>query len=133
MFAPAATGSGASTFEIDRIGVEFTVTVTGAPAVGAVSFESIWKLLLLITVPFAGLGAAVFDSVRTGVEVTVVVAAGPTCGRVSLLSIVQPVSVITVPFDSGELTRTVSVTDPDEPAFTLPTFQVTTPPATDPD
>src|SRR5438093_877597 len=87
MFAPAATGSGASTFEIDRIGVEFTVTVTGAPAVGAVSFESIWKL----------------------------------------------VSVITVPFDSGELTRTVSVTDPDEPAFTLPTFQVTTPPATDPD
>src|SRR2546427_10581614 len=53
MFAPAATGSGASIFEIDRIGVEFTVTVTGAPAVGAVSFESIWKLPLLITVPFA--------------------------------------------------------------------------------
>src|SRR6266568_1212126 len=53
MFAPAATGSGASIFEIDRIGVEFTVTVTGAPAVGAVSFESIWKLLLSITVPLA--------------------------------------------------------------------------------
>src|SRR5438128_1499201 len=87
MFAPAATGPGAAIFEIDRIGVEFTVTVTGAPAVGAVSFESTWKLLLVITVPFA----------------------------------------------SGEFTLTVSVTEPDEPAFTFPIFQVTTPPATEPD
>src|SRR6266699_1823834 len=82
---------------------------------------------------FTGLGAAVFDTFRTGAEVTVVVAFGPVCGSDSLLSIVQPVLVITVPFASGEFTLTVSVTEPDEPAFTLPTFQVTMPPATEPD
>src|SRR5438445_350255 len=87
MFAPAATGSGASIFEIDRIGV----------------------------------------------EVTVAVAFGPVGGSDSLLSIVQPVLVITVPFASGKFTLTVSVTEPDEPAFTLPIFHVTTPPATEPD
>src|SRR2546426_294881 len=80
-----------------------------------------------------GFGAAVFETLRTGAEATVVVAFGPVCGSDSLLSMVQPVLVITVPFARGELTLTVRVTVPDEPAFTLPTFQVTTPPAREPD
>src|SRR3989442_10023873 len=74
-----------------------------------------------------GSGASVFDRVRTGAEVTVVVAFGPVCGRDSLLSMVQPVFVITVPLARGLFTRTTSCTDPDDPAFTFPTFQVTTP------
>src|SRR6266571_3992724 len=75
-----------------------------------------------------GSGESVLDRVRTGAAVTVVVAFGPVCGSDSLLSMVQPVLVMTVPLASGLLTRTTSWTDPDVPAFRLPTFQVTTPP-----
>src|SRR5213594_3399273 len=79
-----------------------------------------------------GSGASVFDRVSTGAEVTVVVAFGPVCGNDSLLSMVHPVLVITVPLASGLFTWTTSCTDPEEPAFTLPTFQVTTPAASVP-
>ena len=75
-----------------------------------------------------GSGESVLDRVSTGAAVTVVVAFGPVCGSDSLLSMVQPVLVMTVPLASGLLTRTTSWTDPDVPAFTLPTFQFTTPP-----
>ena len=40
MLFPAGTGSGASLFEIDRVGDDVTVVVIATPAVGAVSFES---------------------------------------------------------------------------------------------
>src|SRR5436309_628224 len=76
-----------------------------------------------------GSGASVFDRVRTGAEVTLVVAFGPVCGSDSLLSMVHPVLVITVPFASGLFTFTTSWTEPEDPALTLPTFQVTTPAA----
>src|SRR2546426_5496530 len=79
-----------------------------------------------------GSGESVLDRVSTGAEVTVVVAFGPVCGRDSLLSIVQPVLVMIVPFASGLITRTTSWTDPEDPAFTLPMFQVTTPAASVP-
>src|SRR5438093_716276 len=76
-----------------------------------------------------GSGASVFDRVRTGAEVTLVVAFGPVCGSDSLLSMVHPVLVITVPLASGLFTFTTSWTEPEDPALTLPTFQVTTPAA----
>src|SRR5256712_208737 len=79
-----------------------------------------------------GSGASVFDRVSTGAEVTVVVAFGPVCGNDSLLSMVHPVLVITVPLASGLFTRTTSCTDPEDPAFTAPTFQVTIPAASVP-
>src|SRR5947199_957024 len=53
MFAPATTGSGASVFEMFRVGVEATVVVIDAPAVGAVSLLSMLYVPLVMTVPFA--------------------------------------------------------------------------------
>src|SRR2546422_4253490 len=53
MALPAFTGSGASVLEMFSTGAELTVVVTAAPAVGAVSFESIWYEPLVMTVPFA--------------------------------------------------------------------------------
>src|SRR6266581_4675967 len=75
-----------------------------------------------------GSGASVFEIVSTGAEVTAVVASGPVCGSDSFVSIAQPVLVMTVPFASGLFTRRTSCTEPDAPALTVPTFQVTTPP-----
>src|SRR5437867_12228974 len=82
---------------------------------------------------FTGSGASVFAIARTGADVTVVLASGPVWASDWLLTTVQPVLVITVPLASGELTRTVRVTEPETPAFTLPMFQVTTPAARVPD
>ena len=42
MLLPATTGSGASVFEMVRVGVADTVVVTAAPDTGAVSLEVIW-------------------------------------------------------------------------------------------
>src|SRR2546428_11340494 len=53
MALPAFTGSGASVLEMFSTGAELTVVVTVAPAVGAVSFESIWYEPLVMIVPFA--------------------------------------------------------------------------------
>src|SRR5437016_4264735 len=53
MLVPAGTGSGASLFEMDRIGEEVTVVVMAAPAAGAVSLLSMLNVALVITVPFA--------------------------------------------------------------------------------
>src|SRR6266850_2530538 len=50
---PAATGSGASVFEMTRAGDELTVVVMAAPATGAVSLLSMAKVELVISVPFA--------------------------------------------------------------------------------
>src|SRR3989442_108323 len=52
-FAPAVTGSGASVADTVRTGVEVTVVVMAAPLTGAVSTESMLKVLLVITVPLA--------------------------------------------------------------------------------
>src|SRR5882762_4158236 len=51
MFAPAATGSGASVLEIVRTGEDETVVVMAAPANGVVSLESMLKAPLVMTVP----------------------------------------------------------------------------------
>src|SRR4029077_3569429 len=53
MLLPAFTGSGASVFEMISTGVDATVVVTAAPLTGAVSFELIWYVEFVITVPFA--------------------------------------------------------------------------------
>src|SRR2546428_4285595 len=53
MALPAFTGSGASVLEMFSTGLDVTVVVTVAPAVGAVSFESIWYEALVMIVPFA--------------------------------------------------------------------------------
>src|SRR5438093_725164 len=57
MFDPALTGSGAPVLEMFSPGAELTVVVTVAPAVGAVSFESISYAPLVRTVP---LGSGLF-------------------------------------------------------------------------
>src|SRR5438034_238317 len=49
----AATGSGASVAETVRTGAEVTVVVMATPLAGAVSNESMLKVLLVITVPLA--------------------------------------------------------------------------------
>src|SRR5881397_2183006 len=53
MFAPAAAGSGASVFEIERIGLAVTVVVASGPVCGRISLLSIVQPVLVITVPFA--------------------------------------------------------------------------------
>jgi len=53
MSLPAFTGSGASVLETFSTGEDETVVVTGAPATGAVSFESIVYEPFVMTVPFA--------------------------------------------------------------------------------
>src|SRR5436190_2144652 len=52
-FAPATTGSGASVADTVRTGAEVTVVVMATPLTGAVSTESMLKVLLVITVPLA--------------------------------------------------------------------------------
>src|SRR5207247_1616692 len=52
-FAPATTGSGASVADTVRTGAEVTVVVMATPLAGAVSTESMLKVLLVITVPLA--------------------------------------------------------------------------------
>src|SRR5438093_860699 len=53
MLLPAFTGSGASAFVIARTGAVDTVVGAIPPATGAVSFESMPYVALLMTVPFA--------------------------------------------------------------------------------
>src|SRR6266581_8981979 len=53
MLLPAATGSGASVFEMLSTGVEVTVVVSAAPFTGAASFDVSVYDPLVITVPFA--------------------------------------------------------------------------------
>src|SRR5436309_3020227 len=79
-----------------------------------------------------GSGASVFEMVRVGAEDTVVVSFGPVCGNASLLSMVHLVLVITVPLASVLFPGTPRCTDPEDPAFTAPTFQVTIPAASVP-
>src|SRR6267378_3818000 len=81
---------------------------------------------------FTGSGASVFEMLSTGAEVTVVVTAAPLVGAVSFEVTWYVALVITVPFGSGLVTCTTICTEPDEPAFSAPTFQVTTPPASVP-
>src|SRR5882672_2658297 len=81
---------------------------------------------------FTGSGASVLLMFITGAEDTVVVIAAPAVGAVSLLSTLWVALVITVPFASGLVTATTSCTDPEAPAATAPTFQVTTPAASVP-
>src|SRR5438093_48161 len=50
---PATAGSGASVFEMPRVGAEVTVVVMTAPATAAVSLLSMAYVELVITVPFA--------------------------------------------------------------------------------
>src|SRR5439155_1900356 len=79
-----------------------------------------------------GSGASVADTVRTGAEVTVVVMAAPLIGAVSAESMLYVPFEIAVPLASGELTRTVSVTEPEAPAASEPIDQVTTPVESEP-
>src|SRR2546426_6970529 len=53
MLLPALTGSGASPLEMARTGLDVTVVVIAAPAVGAVSVLSMLYVELVMTVPFA--------------------------------------------------------------------------------
>src|SRR6267378_2440253 len=53
MLAPAATGSGASVFEMLSTGAEVTVVVIEAPATGRVSLLSMLYVPLVMTVPLA--------------------------------------------------------------------------------
>src|SRR6185503_4103359 len=79
-----------------------------------------------------GSGASVLPMLSTGLDDTVVVIEAPLTGAVSLLSMLYVPLVITVPFASGLVTATTSCTDPEAPAATPPTFQVTTPAASVP-
>src|SRR5947208_1624934 len=76
-----------------------------------------------------GSGASVFERVRTGEEETGGAIGAPAVGAVSLLSMSKAALVITVPFARGLPTCTTSCTEPELPAFSAPTFQVTTPAA----
>src|SRR5215470_14249701 len=67
MFEPAFTGSGASVCEMFSVGDELTVVVIAAPAVGAVSFESMLNVPLVMTVPFVS-GLLVFTTSCTELE-----------------------------------------------------------------
>src|SRR5438093_1368062 len=53
MLLPAFTGSGASVCSVERSGGDETVVGAIPPATGAVSFESMPYVALLMTVPFA--------------------------------------------------------------------------------
>src|SRR5439155_1274849 len=64
---------------------------------------------------------------RVGADVTVVVMTAPATAAVSLLSMAYVELVITVPFARGLVARATSCTEPDDPAFNAPMFQVTTP------
>src|SRR6266850_2376589 len=53
MLLPATTGSGASVLLMLNTGIDDTVVVIAAPAIGAVSLLSMPYVALVITVPFA--------------------------------------------------------------------------------
>src|SRR5262245_46584950 len=67
MFEPAFTGSGASVLEMFSVGDELIVVVIDAPAVGAVSFESMLNVPLVMTVPFTS-GLLVFTTSCTELD-----------------------------------------------------------------
>src|SRR6266705_951922 len=70
--------------------------------------------------------------VTVGSEETVVLTEPPAAGAVSTESMLYVPSVMTVPFASGLATRTTSCTEPEAPAASGPTDQVTTPAESDP-
>src|SRR6267378_3247330 len=87
----------------------------------------------MLSVPAtAGSGASLLPMFRIGSDVTVVVIAAPAVGAVSLLSMAYEALLMRVPSASGLATCTIICTEPDEPAFSAPMFQVTTPPAREP-
>src|SRR5882672_3021851 len=87
----------------------------------------------MLSVPAtAGSGESDLPMVRIGSEVTVVVIAPPATATVSLLSMAYDPLVMSVPLGSGLATCTTICTEPDDPAFKAPMFQVTTPPASAP-
>src|SRR2546427_468658 len=79
-----------------------------------------------------GSGASPLEMARTGLEVTVVLMTPPAAGAVSVESMPYVLFVMTVPLARGLATCTTSWTDEDEPAFSAPMFQVTTPAASVP-
>src|SRR5882724_10950146 len=70
MFAPAATGSGAASFDRVRTGAEVTVVVAFGPDCGSASTQSIVQPLLVTTVPFAS-GVLTFTTRVTAPETPV--------------------------------------------------------------
>ena len=87
---------------------------------------------MMLLPALTGSGASPLEMARTGLDVTVVVIAAPAVGAVSVLSMLYVGLVMTVPFARGLVTCTTSWTDEDEPAFSDPMFQVTTPAASVP-
>src|SRR2546425_338603 len=79
-----------------------------------------------------GSGASPFAIDRTGADDTVVGMAAPATGAVSVESMLYVPFVMTVPLARGFATCTTSWTDEDDPAFSAPIFQVTTPAASVP-
>src|SRR5262245_2964284 len=76
---------------------------------------------------FTGSGASDCPTASAGEDVTAVVTAAPATGEVWALSMLYVASVIIVPFASGVLSFTTSWSEPEAPAASAPTFQVTTP------
>src|SRR5882672_8839107 len=81
---------------------------------------------------FTGSGASALEIASTGLDDTVVLMAVPLTGAVSFESTAKAALVMSVPFASGLATCTTSCTDPEAPAASAPTFQVTTPAASAP-
>src|SRR5213593_174720 len=80
--------------------------------------------------PLLSVNAFVAD--RLGFEVTLLAVGRPAMAGVSLESMLYVPLVMRAPFGSGLATVTTSCTDPDAPAASVPMFQLTTPPASDP-
>src|SRR3989442_11714332 len=79
-----------------------------------------------------GSGASAFAIDRTGADDTVVGTIPPATGAVSVESMPYVPFVMTVPLARGLATCTTTWTDEDDPAFSAPMFQVTTPAASVP-
>src|SRR6266566_2915178 len=74
-----------------------------------------------------GSGASVLVRANRTLERTVVPTAAPLAGAVSLQSMAYDPLVRSVPLGSGLATCTTICTEPDDPAFKAPMFQVATP------
>src|SRR5437899_10310497 len=79
-----------------------------------------------------GSGASVLVTVIRPLERPFGPAAAPLTAAVSLQSMLYVPLVTTAPLATGVLIQTTSCTEPEPPEGTLPMFQVTTPPASDP-
>src|SRR5574341_1851956 len=76
-----------------------------------------------------GSGESVLEMVSTGTVVTVVVIDAPLTGAVCVQSMLYVPLEMIVPPGTPAPTWTTSCTDPEDPAFRAPVFQVTTPAA----